>query len=58
VSDFAGTLVYVLPAFALLIYFWWRGRSRDRANLKVLEAAASAGLTEPASLHQIGRAHV
>lgn len=52
-TDVAGTLVYVLPAFALLVYFWWRGRRRDSASLKALEAAASAGLSEPASLHPV-----
>ncbi|MFA5939620.1 MAG: NAD(P)-binding domain-containing protein [Sinimarinibacterium sp.] len=48
-----GGLVYGIPALLLLLLYRLRSGRRDRRNLVALEAAAEAGLTEPASLHPV-----
>jgi thioredoxin reductase (NADPH) len=48
-----GWLVYGVPAAALLYLYGLFSRRRDRRNLLALDAATSAGLTEPASLHPV-----
>ncbi|WP_211242919.1 NAD(P)-binding domain-containing protein [Sinimarinibacterium sp. CAU 1509] len=48
-----GWLVYGVPAAALLFLYGLISRRRDRRNLLALDAATTAGLTEPASLHPV-----
>ena len=45
--------LYILPVLLLFAFHKWRRSRKQRTNIKVLEEAVAAGMTEPASLHPL-----